>query len=326
MTLAGVPVLVAGATGFVGTNLVKRLLAEGASIRATVHLRRPTIEDPRIQYVAADLMRLEDCEAAVAGQRMVFMCAASTSGAATISSTPMVHVTPNVVMNSLMLQAAYDAGCEKFVWLSSTTGYPDTGSRPVKEQEMFDGEPFEKYYFVGWMKRFTEILCKMYGEKLPRRMATIVLRPTNIYGPHDDFEPQTSHVTAALIRKVVERQDPIEVWGTGQDERDIVYVDDMVDAIVLAAETLDRHEAINVGFGRTYTVSELLELMVTIDGHSTARIVFNPGRPTTIPVRQVDTSLARGLLGFSAAITPADGIARTIDWYRGASGRRRPGP
>jgi GDP-L-fucose synthase len=132
---------------------------------------------------------------AVQGVRHVVHCAANTSGAATMASTPMVHVTPNVLMNTQILEAAYAAGVEKFVWLSSTTGYPVTGDRPYTREEMFDGEPFEKYFFVGWMKRFTEVLCRMYGEKLAgRKMATIVLRPTNIYGVNDDFEFATSHV------------------------------------------------------------------------------------------------------------------------------------
>jgi len=105
---------------------------------------------------------------------------------------------------------------------------------------MFDGEPFEKYYFAGWTKRFTEILCRMYGGKLQRTMATLVLRPTNVYGPDDDFEFATSHVIPALIRKVVERWDPLEVWGDGCEVRDAIYVDDMVEAMVLAAQKLDR--------------------------------------------------------------------------------------
>lgn len=309
------PVLVTGATGLVGSNLVKRLLLEGARVRATLHRRPPVISDARINYINADLTVAEDCRRAVEGQRFVFMCAASTSGAAAIASTPMIHVTPNVIMNSLMLEAAYNVGVEKFLWLSSTTGYPPSGDRPVKEEEMFCGEPYEVYYFSGWLKRFTETLCRMYGEKLAKPMLTIVLRPTNIYGPNDDFEPATSHVTAALIRKVAERQNPIEVWGTGNDVRDVIYVDDMVDAIVAATEKIDHHTSINIGLGKAFSVKEILGILLELAGYTDARVVFDSSKPSMIPIRLVDTAKAESILGFWAKTELKEGLRKTLEWY-----------
>ncbi|MBI4529883.1 MAG: NAD-dependent epimerase/dehydratase family protein [Candidatus Latescibacteria bacterium] len=315
MSLRNQPVLVAGATGFVGSNLITRLLSEEATIRATIHRRPPVVVDDRIEYIHADLTKGEDCRRAVEGQRLVFLCAASTSGAATIATTPMVHVTPNVLMNTQLLEAAYEAGVEKLLWLSSTTGYPLSGNRPVREEEMFEGEPYEKYFFVGWMKRFTEILCRMYGEKLPKTMTTIVLRPTNIYGPNDDFEPATSHVTAALIRKVVERQNPIEVWGTGEDVRDVIYVDDLVEAMVRAVEKVESYTAINIGLGKAYTVKHILQMIMELDDYTDVRIVFNASKPTMIPIRLVDTTKAETVLGFRAKTDLREGLQKTIGWY-----------
>jgi len=198
-------VLVAGGTGFVGVNLIIRLLSLGARVRATIHKKDPVITEDGIEYIRCDLTRMEDCREAVKDMDYVFLCAASTSGAAVIASTPLVHVTPNIVMNSQMLEAAYFAKVKKFVWLSSNAAYPPSGDRPVKEEELFDGDPYETYFGVAWMKRYTEILCRMYSEKLKEPMATVVLRPSNIYGPYDDFDFETSHVMAALIRRVVER-------------------------------------------------------------------------------------------------------------------------
>ncbi|MFA5260335.1 MAG: NAD-dependent epimerase/dehydratase family protein, partial [Candidatus Omnitrophota bacterium] len=117
-------VLVTGATGFVGSNLLLRLVDSGARIRAVAHQRPPVIDDARIEYLTADLTRRDDCQRAVRGIDYVFHCAASTSGAAVISKTPLVHVTPNIVMNAQLLEAAYVAGVKKFLWLSSSTGYP----------------------------------------------------------------------------------------------------------------------------------------------------------------------------------------------------------
>lgn len=315
--LKGRRVLVTGATGLVGSNLVARLIDEGAKVRATLHRRDAVVADSQIEYVRVDLTREKDCRRIVEGQEFVFMCAASTSGAATIAKTPMLHVTPNVVMNARMLQASYDAGVERFLWFASTTGYPVSGDRPIREEEMFDGEPFDKYFFVGWTKRFTEVLCLMYGEKLSPSMATIVLRPTNIYGPQDDFEPATSHVTAALVRKVIERLDPLEVWGTGNDVRDIIHVDDIVDATILAIRKCDHgYNAYNIGYGEAWSVKQILETLLELDDYSNATVVFNTSKPTMIPIRLVDVSKARRELGFSARISPREGLRRTLEFYR----------
>lgn len=315
MSFRGETVLVTGASGLIGSHLVRRLVQAGANVRGILRRRRPPLREPGVDYVTCDLTSARYCREVVRGVRYVFHCAASTSGAATTARTPMVHVTPNVVMNARLLQAAYNAGVEKFLYLSSTTGYPDT-DRPVVEEEMFQGDPFDKYYFAGWMKRFTEVLCRMYGDKLSPRMSTVVLRPTNVYGPHDKFAPKRSHVTAALIRKVVERQDPIEVWGTGEDVRDLLYVDDCVEAMLRAAERLSGHSALNIGLGKGYRVKEVLDTILELDGYANARVVYNPEKPAMIPVRLVDVTKARDLLGFEATTDLRAGLRQTIDWYR----------
>lgn len=315
MSLRDKRVLVAGATGLIGSNLIDRLLKEGARVRATLHRRDPVVDDPRIEYVRGDLTVAPDCLRAVEGMQLVFLCAANTSGAATIDATPMVHVTPNILINSLMLEAAYAARVEKLVWLSSTVAYPAM-DQPVKEEQMFEGEPFEKYFYAGWAKRFTEVLCRMYGEKLPRRMTTIVLRPTNVYGPGDDFEFATSHVIPALIRKSVERWDPLEVWGDGSEVRDVLYVDDMIEAMILAVEKLDAYATINIGLGRGYNVREILSEILEADGYRNARVTYNAERPTMIPLRLIDTRRAETQLGFRARVGLREGLERTIAWYR----------
>lgn len=316
-------VLVAGATGLIGSNLIERLLKEGARVRATLHRRDPVVDDPRIEYVRGDLTLAPDCRRAVECMELVFLCAANTSGAATIDATPMVHVTPNLLINSQMLEAAYAARVEKLVWLSSTVAYP-VMDQPVKEEQMFEGEPFEKYFYAGWAKRFTEVLCRMYGEKLPRRMTTIVLRPTNVYGPGDDFEFATSHVIPALIRKSVERWDPLEVWGDGSEVRDVLYVDDMIEAMILAVEKLDAYATINIGLGRGYNVREILSEILEADGYGDARVTYNAERPTMIPLRLIDTQRAETQLGFRAKVGLREGLERTIEWYREHRGMPRP--
>ncbi len=299
-----------------GVNLVRRLLSLGVHLRATLHRKEPVITDERIEYVNCDLLKMEDCHRAVKDIDYVFMCAANTSGAAVMAKTPLVHVTPNIIMNSQMLEASYFAKIKKFIWLSSSAAYPPSGDRPVKEDVMFNGDPYDTYFGVGWMKRFTEILCRLYSEKLRDPMTTVVLRPSNIYGPYDDYDFATSHMMAATIRKIVERHSPIKVWGTGNDIRDLIYIDDFIDALILAAEKINTFDAINIGLGKAYSIKQILHMTCEVDGYTGPQIVYDTSKPSMIPVRLIDTSKARKLLGFKPRVDLREGIAKTIEWYK----------
>jgi GDP-L-fucose synthase len=247
---------------------------------------------------------------------VVFMCAANSSGAAVIRASPLAHVTPNVVMNALLLEAAHRAKVRKFVWLGSTVAYPASGGRPVREEDMMTGDPAEPYFGVGWMKRYTEMLCRFYSEKLDPPLATVVVRPSNLYGPGEDFDLATSHVTPALIRKVVERRDPVEVWGTGDDVRDLLYIDDFLDGLLLAAEKIDRYDPLNIATGTGHSVREALRMILEIDGYTDARVVFDASKPSTIPIRLVSAEKAERVLGYRARTKLREGLEKTIRWYR----------
>jgi len=309
-------VVVTGGSGLVGINLVDRLRSLGCAVRSVYcHAPPPVIHD-NVEYVQADLRSKEGAQKSIKDMDYVFLLAASTSGAAAMHSTPMIHVTPNILINTQCLEACYEEKVNKVLWLSSTTGYPEV-DHAVIEEEGLVGNPYEKYYFVGWMKRFTEILCNMYSNKLSNKMSTIVLRPTNIYGPYDKFDPGRSHVLPALIRKVADRQNPLEVWGNGHDERDFIYVDDMVESIILAMEKMNNYDPINIGLGKNYTVREILQMILRIDGYEGANIIYDPTKPTMIPKRRVSIDKAKRLLGFSPKVKIEDGISRTLTYYKG---------
>jgi len=311
-------VLVAGGTGFVGVNLIRRLLALGANVTATLHAKEPVLIDDRVTYIRGDLRNPDDCRRAVQGNDYVFMCAANTSGAAVMEKTPLVHLTPNVLMNLLMLEAAYEARVRKFLFISSNTVYPVTDF-PVKENDVTN-EFFEKYFIVAWMKRFTEIVCEMYATKIRNPMKVVVVRPANIYGEYDDFEWETSHVIPALIRKVVERHDPIEVWGDGTDLKEFIYVGDFIDGMLMAMEKLDGFEPINIAAGKPCTVRDVLAVLMEIDNYRDAEVVYDATKPTMIPKRLIDTTKAERTLGFRASTSMRDGLARAVSWYRTTRG------
>ena len=312
----GSKVLVTGAGGFLGTNMVKRLVEEGSYVRGTLHTRSPQYEHQDLEYIKADLTNMEECRRVVEGMDYVFMCAANTSGAGVMATQPLAHVTPNVVMNAQMLEASYQAKVKKFLFISSSAAYPPSGDRPVSEAYMFDGDPYEAYFSVGWMKRYAEVLCRIYSEKIKDPMKTVIVRPSNVYGPYDKFDFERSHVTAALIRKVIERHDPLEVWGTGEDVRDLIYVDDFIDAVMLAMNRLDRFDPVNVGYGKGCRVRDVLTTLLDVDKFDNAKVVVNPTKPSMIPIRLVDVSKAQAVLEFKAMTNLRDGLKHTLEWYR----------
>jgi GDP-L-fucose synthase len=322
MDFTGKNVVIAGGAGFLGTNLALALANRGARLRLTVHDKPLQIQVPA-EVLTLDLRQPEHCARAVEGMDYVFLCAAHTSGAAVIRTTPLVHITPNVLINTLMLEAAHRARIAKFCFISSGAAYPPTADRPVREAEMFDGDPHDVYFAAGWMKRYAEVLCRTYAEKIPQPMPTVVVRPSNVYGPHDKFDFAVSHVTAALIRRVVERHSPIEVWGTGDDIRDLIYVDDFIEGL-LAAFAADRpYLAVNICAGAGHSVRQILQKLLTVDGYEDADVRYDPSRPSTIPVRLMDNSLARQQLGFEAHTSLEEGLRRTLRWYRQNGPRKR---
>ena len=316
MDFSGKTVLVAGGGGFIGTNLALRLASQGARLRLTIHDKPLQVSFPGAEVLKLDLRRPEDCARAVDGVDFVFICAAHTSGAAVIRATPLVHITPNVLINTLLLEAAYQAHVSKVCFISSSAAYPTTGARPVTEPEMFDGDPHDIYFPAGWMKRYAEVLCRTYAEKIAPPMPTVAIRASNVYGPFDKFDFAVSHVTAALTRRVVERQAPLEVWGTGEDVRDLIYIDDFIDGVLAAFAAALPYLAVNICAGTGHTVRQVLETLLKIDGYSDADVRFDASRPSTIPIRLMDTRLARERLGFEARTSLEEGLRRTLEWYR----------
>jgi GDP-L-fucose synthase len=308
----GKNVLVAGGTGFLGSHFVDEFARRGAKVHATFLNTWPLHRDD-VEYIRADLTNPQKCKEVVKDMDYVIMCAAVTHGAAVIRSDPMSLVIPSSAMNSYMLDAAHKAGVRKFLFISSSVVYPYGFAT---EDRAFIKDPPDVYYHVGWMKRYAEKLCQAYSQKVANPMTCIVVRPGNCYGPRDHFDPELSHVTASIIHKVAERNDPIEIWGDGNDKRDVIYIDDFIEGALLAFEKLDTFETVNIATGLTYSVNEILATALEVDGYNDAKVIYNSNKPSTIRVREIDTLKAYRLLGFEAKTSLEDGIRKTIEWYR----------
>jgi GDP-L-fucose synthase len=308
-------ILVAGASGFVGTHLTKKISDLGANVTGSYLNRKPDQKLPNVKYIRADFTNYADCLTATKGIDFVFMAAANTSGAAVMEKTPLAHLTPNVVMNSQILAASYENNISKFCFISSNTVYPVTDFA-VKENDV-NYEFFSKYFIVGWMKLFSEKMSEMYSNHIKIPMKTLVVRPGNLYGPNDKFTWKESKVIAALIRKCIERQDPYPVWGDGEDLKDFLFIDDFISGLLIAFEVTNEFEAINIASSKPVTIKQVLNTILEIDGYSAANIEYDSSMPTMLPKRLINTEKIKNMSDWEPKISLNDGLKATIDWYKG---------
>jgi len=313
MFYQGKRILVTGGAGFVGTHFVQALLGQGAHVRVPIHQRPMIVQDKGVTLIQADLSRIEDCRAACDGMDYVIHAAGAVAAAGVTSSNPMSAITSNLVLTAQTIQAAWEMNVQRFLVFSSSTGYPVT-DYPVKEDEMWNGPTHSSYFGYGWMRRYLERISEFVASK--SRMGIALVRPTAVYGRHDNFDPKTSHVIPALIRRAVAREDPFEVWGTGNEVRDFLHITDLVRGCLLMLEKHAVCDPINIGYGKTVTIRDVVQSILKAAKHDNAQVVFNSSKPTAIPVRMVDTSKAGQILGLEHSVSLEEGLADTVQWYR----------
>lgn len=310
--------LVAGAAGFVGTNFLHRVAGQpGLRVIAVYREKMPVVQGNNIRLVQADLRDPEQCRHVMTDVDQVFMFAGRLSTAAILKSHPVGPVTDNTVMNLNMLEAAYWGGVKSYVWLSSATGYPSRGTA-LREDEFFDEDPPFPYEAVGWMSRYVEKLGELYARRSNGRLTVASLRPTGMYGPYDDFKFETCHALPALMRRVLERHAHIEVWGSGEDERDYIFIDDVVDACLIAAQETSGSVALNIGSGQTFSLNQLLEVMLKWESQGHVNVVHRGDVGLPVMRREIDCTKAKEVLKFRAKTSIEQGLRKTMAWYRNA--------
>jgi GDP-L-fucose synthase len=308
----GRTVVVTGATGFVGSHFLEQLLVLGAKIKGIRHLREPVVDDPSIEWVTADLTSQAECDRALTGASCVIHAAGAVSAAGvTSSSNPMSPITENLVLTARVLQGAWTAGAERFLVFSSSTGYPPA-EHPVKEEEFWSADTYPGYFGYGWMRRYLERMAEFAYERSGMKVS--IIRPTAVYGPRDDFDPVTSHVIPALIRRAVQKEDPYVVWGGPDVVRDFLHISDLVRGCLMALEHCADADPINIGYGDSITIGEIVSSILQATGHL-VEPHFDESKPTTIPFRMADITKAKEKLGFSPSISFQEGLRDTVEWY-----------
>jgi GDP-L-fucose synthase len=218
-------------------------------------------------------------------------------------------------MGTNVLEQSRLAGVEKLVLLGTICSYPKFAPTPFREDDLWNGYPEETNAPYGVAKKALLVGAQSYREQYG--LNAIYLLPVNLYGPRDNFDLETSHVIPALIRKMVESDDEVLLWGDGSPTREFLYVDDCVEGLVLAAERYDGPEPVNLGAAREISIRDLAELIADVTGFR-GSITWDTTKPNGQPRRSVDGSRARELFGFEARTPLREGIERTVAWYRSA--------
>lgn len=301
------PVLVTGGAGFLGRRVVERLLASG---HRRVFVARSRDFDLRRQV---DVRRLLE----ISRPRTIIHLAAVVGGIGANRAHPGQFFFENLIMGTTLMEEARLQAVEKFVAIGTVCAYPKHTAVPFLEDSLWDGYPEETNAAYGLAKKMLLVQGQAYRSEYG--FNSIFLLPTNLYGPGDNFDPESSHVIPALIRKCVEAVDTgapfIEVWGDGSASREFLYVEDAAEAIVLATERFDGPEPVNLGAGEEVTINALVTLIARHCGFK-GEVRWDTSRPNGQPRRCLDTSRAAKLFGFRAHTSFESGLRKTIDWYR----------
>jgi GDP-L-fucose synthase len=294
--------VVTGGAGFLGSHLVELLVAAGHEV--TVPRR-----------AVYDLTRMDDAARLFAETQpeLVFHLAAEVGGIGANRVNPGRYWYANLMMGAHVLEQARLHETPKVVVAGTVCAYPKHTPVPFREDALWDGYPEETNAPYGVAKKSVLVGAQAYREQYG--LDTIFLLPTNLYGPRDNFDLQTSHVIPALIRKMSESRDEVVLWGDGSPTREYLYVEDCAEALLAAAERYDGAEPVNLGTGVETSIRETAELIAEAVGFH-GSITWDTSMPNGQPRRCLDASRAHALLGWRARTPLREGIARTVDWYR----------
>ncbi|MGP8069518.1 MAG: GDP-L-fucose synthase family protein [Candidatus Bathyarchaeia archaeon] len=301
-------VLLTGGAGFLGSRILDRLVT-------TRGVSRNQIKVPRSKD--ADLRGLKDCLQVVTDSDIVIHLAAKVGGIGFNQKYPGSLFYDNTIMGLNMIESARQAQVAKFVQVGTVCAYPKFAPVPFNEDDLWNGYPEETNAPYGIAKKSLLVMAQAYRQQYG--MNIIYLLPVNLYGPGDNFDPESSHVIPALIRKFVEAVESnsktVTIWGTGKASREFLYVDDAAEGIILAAEKYNKAEPVNLGTGREISIRDLVSMLARLTEFD-GEIAWDTSRPDGQPRRMLNTTRAFREFSFRAQTTLEEGLRRTVDWYR----------
>jgi GDP-L-fucose synthase len=303
-------VLVTGGYGFIGSHLVERLLEEGADVKvadfAPGEGTRNNLQavERDIEFQEADLADPQACGKICRGADIVMHLAAKIRGVGYNVKHHGEMFFSNALMNLHMMEAARLASIDRFLCVSTVGVYPKECEVPTPEADGFKGEPEASGFGYGWSKRLAEVQARCYKDEYGMK----------IYGPRVDFNPETAPVVPSQIRKVLEAEDVITVWGSGEQSRSFTYVSDEVDGMMLAVEKYAEADALNIGTSEEIKIKDLVRLIVRLSGKN-IQIEFDKTKPSGAERRCPDISKAERLIGYQPKVRMEEGLQKTMNWY-----------
>ncbi|MEA5498622.1 MAG: GDP-L-fucose synthase [Limnoraphis robusta] len=300
-------IVVTGGAGFLGRQVVDQLLKAGANL--------DKILIPRSREY--NLCNYEACQKVVQGQDIIIHLAAHVGGIGLNREKPAELFYDNLMMGTQLIHCAYEAGVEKFVCVGTICAYPKFTPVPFKEDDLWIGYPEETNAPYGIAKKALLVQLQAYRQQY--NFNGIYLLPVNLYGPEDNFDPRSSHVIPALIRKVYEAQQrgdkQLPVWGDGSPSREFLYSTDAARGIVMATQSYDEPDPVNLGTNHEVKIRDLVETLCELMGFE-GEIVWETDQPNGQPRRCLDTQRAKEKFGFVAEVGFKEGLKNTIEWYR----------
>jgi len=320
----GKSVLVIGGAGFIGSHLVEMLVRENANVRVVDNLENSSLKnlescEGKIVFINKDLTDSRACREVVKDMDIVLNLAAKVGGVGYNVKHPGTMFTKNVLINTLILEAARKEGVERYLCVSSACVYPRYCTVPTPESEGFNGVPEPTNIGYGWAKRMAEIQAQTYAEEFGMKIA--IVRPYNTYGPRDHFDPEKSHVIPAIIRRIFDGKDPLFVWGNGEQTRAFVYVTDVNRGMLLATEKYLKADPLNIGTEEEIKIKDLVNLIIELSGKR-PKVIFDTSKPTGQPRRNAYIIKARKLIGYEPKVSLKEGLKKTIEWYKSGVERK----
>jgi GDP-L-fucose synthase len=300
-------ILVTGGSGFLGRHVMAELQARGYGLAET------------FRSAEYDLTRESDVEGVIARYEpeVVIHLAAAVGGIGANRRYPGTYYYKNLMMGSLLMERARLAGVRRFLSVGTICSYPKFTPVPFREDDLWSGYPEETNAPYGLAKKMLLVQSQAYRQEFGFDGVNVLV--VNLYGPHDNFHPETSHVIPALIRKCQEAvgtgAPAVEVWGSGRATREFLYVEDAARGIVAAMERLEGSDPVNLGAGFEISIRELAETIARLTDF-TGRLEWNPSQPDGQPRRSLDTSRAERILEWKAATPLEEGLRRTVEWFR----------
>lgn len=314
----GKKVLVTGGTGFIGSHVVEKLVKRGARVSVLDNMQNGKIKNishlkKEVNFIKGDCTNSEDAYEACKKQEVVMNLAARVGGIEYNRTHQATMLRDNLLIASTMIEAARKTGVERFLVVSSACVYPHSCSVPTPESEGFNYEPETTNGGYGWAKRMAEKLGMYYNEEFGMKVG--IVRPYNCYGPRDHFDPKTSHVIPALIKRVFDGENPVTVWGTGHQTRAFLHVEDLAEGMILAIEKYPVPDPVNLGTDEEITIGDLVKKIINISGKK-SEIFLDTSKPDGSPRRNSDNKKAKEKIGFVAKIGLDEGLRKIIEWYK----------